>query len=117
MKRTVALAVSALSLAASGVLGFSTTAHAEACGIGDLCLYQHDNFKGVEYAKYDIDMCENIDSSFNNKASSMENRSGTRMRLYDKKNCSGSAGYSARPRSEDKTFRNNGFNDKASSAK
>ncbi|MEU1791734.1 peptidase inhibitor family I36 protein [Streptomyces sparsogenes] len=118
MKRAIALTVSALSLSAAGLIGLSGTAHAQGpCGIDDLCLFQYANMNGIEWGQIDIDMCVNIGSEFNNKASSMENRGPSRMWLYDKKNCAGRAGYSAAPNSKDKTLVNNGFDNKASSVK
>ena len=47
----------------------------------------------------------------------MINSSDNRVRLYNKVNCAGSSGYAAKPKSEDKDFSNNGFDNKASSAR
>ena len=45
----------------------------------------------------------------------MKNSEKFSVRLYANFNCAGKAGYTAKPRSSDKSFRNNKFNDKASS--
>ncbi|MGP3977316.1 peptidase inhibitor family I36 protein [Streptomyces sp. 8N114] len=128
MKRSVALAVSALSLATSGLMGFSATAQADARGpisqcVPDMkfCLFEHDNYKGNSWDAWTGRGCENIRSegsyALNNKASSMSNGSEDRVRMYNDTWCAGAAGYSARPDSDDKDLTNNGFDNKASSIK
>ncbi|RZB17835.1 hypothetical protein StrepF001_18675 [Streptomyces sp. F001] len=53
------------------------------------------------------------DRTVNNSASSMQNDYAQNIYLYDATNCTG-AMYVARPHSEDSTFSNNEFNDRAS---
>ncbi|GAB3985701.1 hypothetical protein GCM10029978_099240 [Actinoallomurus acanthiterrae] len=45
----------------------------------------------------------------------MKNSEKFKVWLYAGMNCTGKAGYVAKPHSSDKSFRNNKFNDKASS--
>ncbi|MGI5349083.1 peptidase inhibitor family I36 protein [Streptomyces sp. CA-250714] len=122
MKRTITLAVGALSLAATSLIGFSSPAQADATGQKcasdvSLCLFEHDNYKGKVRSSFADDLCQNVPSYMNNKASSMTSGSNYWVRLYDKANCSGASGYYAAPKSKDKDLTNNGFDNKASSFK
>ncbi|MGI5350396.1 peptidase inhibitor family I36 protein [Streptomyces sp. CA-250714] len=124
MKRTITLTLSALSLAAASLVGFSPAAQAdtganlwERCRHnGKFCLYQHDDFDGNSLESGRDSGCANL-RLINNQGSSMINSSNNRVRLYNATNCAGSSGYAARPDSEDKDFTNNGFDNKASSAR
>ncbi|MFJ9901907.1 hypothetical protein ACIRVK_03190 [Streptomyces sp. NPDC101152] len=84
-------------------------------------LYENSNFGGcatqdtlqggsLVYQKWGYFGCLTY---IDNEASSMRNNYAQSIFLYDKSNCTG-AMYIAKPKSEDKTFDNNNFNDKAS---
>ncbi|MFI6904617.1 peptidase inhibitor family I36 protein [Nonomuraea sp. NPDC050394] len=135
MKRKIALAAGALSL---GIMGFGTFASpAQAtpeatvevidnvsaaadrfpCDNNRVCLYEHDGFTGRPYIQITLaaDGCGNLPSAYNNWASSIKNTYDRSVWLYDRANCSGSPGYTARAESQDKDLTNNGFDNKTSS--
>ncbi|MGP3977315.1 peptidase inhibitor family I36 protein [Streptomyces sp. 8N114] len=124
-KRTIVLAASALSLGASSLIGFSSTAQAEPQKIQSecvvdtrFCLFEHDDYDGDSWETSTENGCQNLRSphpNLDNKASSMANGSNDRVWLYDKAGCSGASGYSAKPKSDDEDLTNNGFDNKASS--
>ncbi|MGI5349082.1 peptidase inhibitor family I36 protein [Streptomyces sp. CA-250714] len=124
MKRTIALTLGALSLSAASLVAVTPGAQADAridvpqCKFSAaFCLYEHDRFDGDYMQNPQDEGCDNVGRIMNNKGSSMINASNDRIRLYDKANCAGSSGYAAKPKSEDKDFTNNGFDNKATSAR
>jgi hypothetical protein len=86
-------------------------------------LYKNSDFSGCYSGANDVLWSGSLqgqsygvlscDTSVNNSASSMENNYSQYVYLYDATNCTG-ARYIAAPNSEDSTFSNNNFNDKAS---
>lgn len=90
----------------------STESALSGCPSGWACIYQHSNFGGRQLSFKDGG-CQNLGNyGFNDKASSLKNRTGYRIRLYKDSNCRGStrtfdAGESTR------SF--GGFGDEASS--
>ncbi|MGP3976525.1 peptidase inhibitor family I36 protein [Streptomyces sp. 8N114] len=122
MKRTVTLALGALSLSVASLVAFTPASQADTridvpqCKFStEFCLYEHDDFDGDYLTTPQDEGCDNVGSLMNNKGSSMINQSRNRVRLYDKANCAGSSGYAAKPKSEDKDLTGNGFDNKATS--
>ncbi|MFI7632932.1 peptidase inhibitor family I36 protein [Nonomuraea sp. NPDC049400] len=120
MKRKTTLAVAALLLSATSLIGSNATAHASsaASDCPAFCIYEHDDFNfwgGRLVVFWPEGPCRNVHSSRNNMASSMINNTSRSVRLYDRKNCAGPVGYTAKRNSEDKDFTNNGFDNKLSS--
>ncbi|MFD9949908.1 peptidase inhibitor family I36 protein [Nonomuraea sp. NPDC059023] len=142
VKRKAALIIGALSLGVAGFAGFGPAAQAAdkppaqsveealvevvdtsdvsaqaACSNNRLCLYEHDNFAGRYYLQIELraGICGNLPAEYNNWASSQKNTNGRSVWFYDRANCSGTHGYSARAESQDKDLTNNGFDNKTSS--
>ncbi|MGP3976526.1 peptidase inhibitor family I36 protein [Streptomyces sp. 8N114] len=123
--RRILAAVGTLTLAASGVIGFSATAQADSswhCTLrNQFCLYEHDDYnEGAggtvrEWSTTPDGRCRNTGNG--NWASSMINRSNRSVYLYDRTGCAGSHGYRAKPDSVDADFTNNGWDNKTSSMK
>lgn len=124
MKRTTVRRAGVVALALTSLMGVGATAQADAqrlaasCSAGTtICLYEHDDYAGVqEPFLFTSPGCANV-GTLNNKASSMRNFSASRMQFYNSANCSGSYGYAAAPRSSDSDLTNNGFDNLTSSIK
>ncbi|MFI6291203.1 peptidase inhibitor family I36 protein [Nonomuraea sp. NPDC050790] len=144
MKRKTTFIVGTLSLSVMGFAGFGSAAQA-ASGFADraageivievvgstsaavdraactdrFCLFEHDEFTGSPYIKIALPSpgrcAGNLPSAYNNWASSMKNEYDRSVWLYDRANCSGTPGYTARANSQDKDLTNNGFDNKATS--
>jgi hypothetical protein len=105
------------------VTGPTLNPNAASANLYSFTLYRHADFGGC-YSGADAPLrsgslagqvygvlgCE---ISVNNTASSMRNDYAQNIYLYDAANCTGTI-YVAKPHSEDSTFSNNEFNDKAS---
>jgi peptidase inhibitor family I36 len=117
MKRAIAVTVSVLLLSSMGLMGSASAAQARIKGCPWLCLYTNENYRGegITFPINGRHGCWNIPPHFRRNASSMKNSEKFKVWLYANMNCAGKAGYTAKPRSSDKSFRNNKFNDKASS--
>ncbi|MEV6150107.1 peptidase inhibitor family I36 protein [Nonomuraea sp. NPDC052129] len=120
MKRKTTLAISALLLSVTSLIGSNAPAHASSAApdCASFCIYEHDkfNFWGGRWVMFFPDgSCRTVHSSRDNMASSMINGTNRRVKLYDRKNCAGAVGYTAKPHSKDKDFTNNGFDNKLSS--
>ncbi|KUM79796.1 peptidase inhibitor family I36 protein [Streptomyces sp. ISL-22] len=113
MKRTIAVAVGALSLAASGVIGFSAVAQAESdqrdTRAGKFTLYEHDDFEGRQWSFYPDNNCWKPSGSW---ASSMKNGSDRWVWLYSGERCTGDAGYGARPHTTDDDLTDNDWDNR-----
>ncbi|WP_187413047.1 peptidase inhibitor family I36 protein [Streptomyces sp. WAC01526] len=85
-------------------------------------LYRHDNYKGghCSLKKSDKDLRNNdwigAKNACNNGASSMKNKTGHAVVLYDKKGYHGRT-YYAKAHSSDSDLTNNGFDNKASAVR
>ncbi|NUW44391.1 peptidase inhibitor family I36 protein [Nonomuraea rhodomycinica] len=123
MKRRTTLVITAMLIGATSLIGSNATAQASSTAFDcpSFCLYEHDDFNmfrdGRHVLLWPHGPCYNVNSSMDNRASSMINDSGRHVRLYDRKNCAGPAGYTAKPHSADKDLTNNGFDNKPSSIK
>ncbi|MEV0407736.1 peptidase inhibitor family I36 protein [Actinoallomurus sp. NPDC050550] len=130
MKRALALTVSALSLTTAGLIVPATAAQAKGrdywvCMQGYFCLgdYKAMSLHGATWSTGHLGKgcIKSLPKKIDNKASSMDNGSRWKVRLYDKKNCAGAYGYEAKPYSKDKDLQYNKFgvnmNDRVSSIK
>ncbi|WP_460353540.1 peptidase inhibitor family I36 protein [Actinoallomurus acanthiterrae] len=117
MKRAIAVTVSVLSLSSLSLVGSASAAPVRVKGCPWFCLYTNENYRGegVTFPISGRHGCLNISPHFRRNASSMKNSEKFKVWLYAGMNCTGKAGYVAKPHSSDKSFRNNKFNDKASS--
>ncbi|MEU6112966.1 peptidase inhibitor family I36 protein [Streptomyces sp. NPDC047117] len=131
MKRKTATAIGIAALCAGGLLTPAATAVAAVptaptaatapapLAAAKFTLYRHDDFKGghCSVTKSDKDLRNNdwigAKNSCNNGASSMKNKTGHEVVLYDGKGYTGRT-YYAKPHSEDRDLTNNGFDNKAS---
>jgi hypothetical protein len=143
MKRKISLAAGVLSLAVMGLTGFSPAAQAATeppaesvsefdirtndadpgvaagCASNRFCLYENDQYTGPYYVQEALPagVCYNLVGRYDNWASSMKNNLSRQVKLYDRLNCAGAVGYTARADSEDNDLTNNGFDNKTSSMK
>ncbi|MEV4804347.1 peptidase inhibitor family I36 protein [Nonomuraea sp. NPDC049421] len=119
MKHKLMKATGAVLVSITCVMSLGTSAHAVdnlACAPNKFCLYEHDNFKSGYMVQFPITgQCWTQTGKFSNMASSMVNNTGKTAWLFDKPNCAGTRGYTAKPESEDKDFTNNGWDNKTSS--
>ncbi|MFJ8107573.1 peptidase inhibitor family I36 protein [Streptomyces sp. NPDC096132] len=98
------------------LIGSSAGAEAAERACGGFCLYVNDDFEGDFWGSGPEPAwgCHNVPAAYNNKASSMKNPFHAKVLFHDSKNCTGTAGYTAQPESQDKDLTNNGFDDKTS---
>ncbi|MFE0153041.1 peptidase inhibitor family I36 protein [Nonomuraea sp. NPDC059007] len=141
MKRKAALVISALALGVVGFAGLGPAAQATddpieptaseltvevidsradaagRCANNRLCLYEHDDFRGLalRIIMPSPGVCGNLPPEYRNMASSQQNEYNRTIKFYAKTNCSGSSGYKALAESEDKDLTNNGFDNKTDS--
>jgi len=117
------MAASALTLASATLVSFGSTAHADSRGInsgcssGMLCLFEHDNFKGnVESVHRRTGRCWQVGPNLKRQVSSIENRTGYKVKLFRTSDCTGTY-YTAKGNSSDKDLTDNHFDNEAQSYK
>ncbi|MCW5815859.1 MAG: peptidase inhibitor family I36 protein [Labilithrix sp.] len=71
--------------------GETSSALASSCSAGYACIYQHSKFGG-RLLQFRDGGCQNLGGkyNFNDRASSIRNRTGRTLRLYKDANCKGS---------------------------
>lgn len=94
-------------------LGETESAQTTGCAAGYVCIYADSNFRG-RHLQFRDTGCQNIGSSygFNDKASSLKNRTSHHVKLYKNAYCGGS-GITFDPGESSTTFGK--FSDEASS--
>lgn len=126
MIRKLGVAVGVLALCAGSALGMASTASAAESGaqVSYFVLYENDNYGGrhANFSGSDIELNNKYwsgsTSAFvQNKASSMDNNTGSYVGLWDKGTACSGASYTAKPNSHDSDFSNNNFDNMASCVK
>ncbi|WUH98375.1 peptidase inhibitor family I36 protein [Spirillospora sp. NBC_00431] len=121
MRRTIALTIALMSTV-TALTVVSPAAHADntKCPRNRFCLFEHVNFGGKRavFGWTDRNLVNNewprSTRTVNNRASSMINNMGVPVILKDIDHSCRGRDYTARRESEDRSFSNNSFNDKAS---